>query len=65
MTCMSYLTTGIPGKKAELTSNHQPEEFGKGQKERGEASPYVLPTPESFLLESILTEQCTSHQEAP
>ena len=28
----------------ELTSHHQPEEFGKGQKETGEASPYVLPT---------------------
>ena len=28
----------------ELTSYHQPEEFGKGQKEREDASPYVLPT---------------------
>ena len=28
----------------ELTSYHQPEEFGKGPKERGNASPYVLPT---------------------
>ena len=28
----------------ELTSYHQPEEFEKGQKERGDTSPYVLPT---------------------
>ena len=27
-----------------LVSNTEPEEFGKGQKERGDASPYVLPT---------------------
>ena len=31
-------------RNAELTSHHQPEEFGKGQKERGDASSYVLPT---------------------
>ena len=27
----------------ELRSYHQQEEFGKGQKEGGDASPYVLP----------------------
>ena len=31
-------------RNVELTSYHQPEEFGKGQKEREDASPYVLPT---------------------
>ena len=43
-TCMSYLKQDILVRNAELTSYHQPEEFGKGQKERGDASPYVLPT---------------------
>ena len=28
----------------ELISCHQPKDFGKGQKERGDTSPYVLPT---------------------
>ena len=28
----------------EVPSHHQQEEYGKGQKERGDASPYVLPT---------------------
>ena len=31
-------------RNSELTSYHQPEEFRKGQKERGDASSYVLPT---------------------
>lgn len=30
--------------KVELTSHHHLEEFGKRQKERGDTSPYVLPT---------------------
>ena len=38
----------------ELTSYHQSEDFGKGQKETGDASPYVLP--EHFLLEFISPE---------
>ena len=29
---------------SELTRHHRPEEFRKGQKERGDVSPYVLPT---------------------
>ena len=37
-TCMSYL------KQEVLTSYHQPEESRKVQKERGDSSPYVLPT---------------------
>ena len=41
---MSSLTTAVLVRNAELTSYRQPEEFGKGQKERGDASPYVLPT---------------------
>ena len=48
----------------ELTSHYQPEEFEKSQKERGDTSPYVLPTfPESSSLESILAEQCMCQQE--
>ena len=47
----------------ELTSHHQPEEFGKGQEQTGDASPYVLS--ESFSLESILTVQCMCHWEGP
>ena len=41
ITYMSYLTRGSPGKE-KLTLYHQAEEFGKGQKERGEISVYVL-----------------------
>ena len=37
------LLTGGPDK-VELTSYHAPEEFRKGQKERENASAYVLPT---------------------
>ena len=43
-TCMSYLKQEVLVRNAELTSYHQPGEFGKGQKERGDPSPYVLPT---------------------
>ena len=38
--CMSHLITGGLVRNMELTSHHQPEEFGKGQKE----TPHVLPT---------------------
>ena len=41
---MSYLKQEVLVRNAELTSYHQPEEFEKGQKERGGAHPYVLPT---------------------
>ena len=40
----SYLTTEVLVRDMELISYHQPEEFGKGQKERRDASPYVLKT---------------------
>ena len=43
---MSYLTTGGSGKEhgTIITSYHQPKEFRKCQKERGDACPYILPT---------------------
>ena len=41
---MSYLKQEVLVRNSELTSYHQPEEFRKGQKERGDTSPYVLPT---------------------
>ena len=41
-TCMNYLKLEALVRNAELTSYHQPEEFRKGQKERWDASPYVL-----------------------
>ena len=44
---MSYLKQEVLVRNAELTSYHQPEEFGKGQKVRGDSSPYVLPTSQS------------------
>ena len=40
----SYFTTEVLVRDIELISYHQPEEFGKGQKERRDASPYVLKT---------------------
>ena len=46
---------------AELTSYRQLEEFGKGQKEVSR----VLPPRESFLLASILAEQCMHQQKNP
>ena len=67
--CMSYLTTGGPAvlvRNMKLTSYHQPEEFGQGQKERGDSSPNVpINLPESFSLEFVLAERCTHHQEGP
>ena len=41
---MSYLTTGGPVRNIELTKYHPMGELGKDQKERGDASSYVLPT---------------------
>ena len=45
---MSYFTTEALVRTTELTSHHQPEEFGKGQKERGDANPYILPTSQNI-----------------
>ena len=36
--------TGGPGKECGTNKLHQPEEFGKSLKERGDASSYVPPT---------------------
>ena len=41
---MSYLKQEVLVGNVELTSYHEPEEFREGQKEGGDASPYVLPT---------------------
>ena len=38
-TCMSYLKQEVLVRNAELTSYHEPEEFRKCPKERGDASP--------------------------
>ena len=46
---MSYFTTGAPGKERGTNKLPTTEEFQKSQKERGHASPYVLPTPRIFL----------------
>ena len=59
-TCMSYLTTGGPGK--ERGTNKRPptgriRERSKG--ERGLQSICPINLPESFSLESILAERCT------
>ena len=43
-TYMSYLKHEVPVRSTKLTSYHQPEEFGKAQKERGDSGPYILPT---------------------
>ena len=48
-TCMSYLRKEVLVKNEELTSYHQAEKFGIGQKERGVSSPFVLPTSQKPL----------------
>ena len=55
-TCMSCLKQEVLVRNVELTNYYQLEEFGKGQKERGDASPTSLP--ELFLLEFILAGRC-------
>ena len=42
-TRMSYLKQEVLVRNVELTSYHQLEELKKGQKERGDSSPHVLP----------------------
>ena len=51
--------TGDPGKEHGTNKPPPPQEFRRGQKE----TPRVLPPARSFLLTSILSEQCVSHQE--
>ena len=51
-------------KNTELTSYHQPEEFGKGPKRKHQS---ICPTnlQESFSQKSTMAEQCLCHQEGP
>ena len=55
---MSCLKQEVLVRNEELTNYYQLEEFGKGQKERGDASPTNLP--ELFLLEFILAGRCAN-----
>ena len=43
-TCMSYLTTGGPGKEHRANKLPPTRRIREGQKERGGTSPHVLPT---------------------
>jgi len=40
---MSYLKQEVLVRSVKLTSYHHPEEFQKGQMQKGDSSPYVLP----------------------
>ena len=65
-TCMSYLTTGSPGKERgthKLPPTGRIWERSKGERRRQSICPTNLP--ESFSLESILAERCVCHQEGP
>ena len=52
-------------RNMELTSYHQPEEFGKGQKERRDASPHVLPTSQnpSWRNPPCLSDACATRKD--
>ena len=65
-TCMNYLKQEVLVRNAKLTSYHQPEQFGKSQKERGDLSPYVLPTsPNPHCWNpSWLSDACTTRKDA-
>ena len=62
--CISYLVTGGPGKECR-TSHDQLEELGKSQKERGDSSPYVLPTSQNPPLwnPSWLSDACATRKD--
>ena len=51
--------TGGPGKEHRINKLHQPEEFGKGQKE----TPHFRPPPRILSLASILAGKGMHHQE--
>ena len=59
--------TAGPGKDAELTSYHQPEEFREGQKERKNSNPYMLPTSQnsSWLSECVPEGRTQSQNDWP
>ena len=64
---MSYLTTGGPGKEhgTIITSYHQPKEFRKCQKERGDACPYILPTSQNPCWNpSWLRDACATRKDS-
>ena len=64
--CMSYLKTGGPGKEHE--TNKLPPTRRIWARSKGEGrlqSKCPINLPESFLLEFILAEICTYHQEGP
>ena len=62
--CLSYLTGGLVSN-VELTGYHQPEVFRKGQKERGDTSPCVLPTSQNhpFWHPSCLTDALATRKD--
>ena len=65
-TCMSYLTTGGPGKERgtnKLPPTGKIRERSKGERRHQSICPANLP--ESFTLESILAGWCACHQEGP
>ena len=64
--CMSYLTTGGPGKERgtdKLPPTRRIRERSKGERRHQPICPTNLPGP--FSLESILAEQCARHQGRP
>ena len=65
-TCVSYLTTGGPGKE-HGTDKPPPtrriQERSKGERRLQSICPADLPEP--FPLESILAKLCVHHQEGP
>ena len=65
-TCMSYLTTGGPGKEHgtnKLPPTRRIWERSKGERRHQPICPTNLPG--FFSLESILAEPCTRHREGP
>ena len=62
---MSYFKQEVLVRTTELTSCHQLEEFRKGQKERGDASPFLLPTSQnpSHWNPSWLSDICTTRKD--
>ena len=65
-TYTNYLKQEVLVRNAKLTSYHQPEQFGKNQKERGDLSPDVLPTSQNPYIwnPSWLSDACTTRKDA-
>ena len=66
-THMSYLTTGGPEKELRTHKRPPTRRIQENQKETEDRCQSICPTnlPESFLLESIVVEQCVCHQQGP